>query len=126
MRRGGWRRQFLRPHAEHCWLAAPVLHADETPGRAAGSLSYVHVACTEYLTLMQSAAVAATIDAGGVLPAFTGVLVRDGYAGYEHLKAVHAWCGAHLLRDLRSISDADPEGQLWALAMATTLLVLQG
>src|SRR3977135_3151584 len=29
--------------------------------------------------------------------------------------------GSHLLRDLRSISDADPDGQLWATAMATTL-----
>jgi transposase len=56
-----------------------------------------------------------------VLPAFTGVLVRDGYAGYAHLNAAHAWCAAHLLRDLRSISDADPDGQLWAAAMATTL-----
>ncbi|TNC23767.1 transposase [Amycolatopsis alkalitolerans] len=28
---------------------------------------------------------------------------------------------AHLLRDLRSISDADPDGQVWATAMATTL-----
>jgi transposase len=64
---------------------------------------------------------AATIDAGGVLAEFTGVLVRDGYVGYEHLHAVHAWCAAHLLRDLRSISDADPDGQLWAQAMATTL-----
>ena len=27
-----------------------------------------------------------------------------------------------MLRDLRSISDADPDGQLWALAMADTLL----
>jgi len=27
-----------------------------------------------------------------------------------------------LLRDLRSISDADPDGQLWALAMADTLI----
>lgn len=26
---------------------APVLHADETPGRASGGPSYVHVACTE-------------------------------------------------------------------------------
>jgi transposase len=102
---------------------APVLHADETPGRAAGTLSYVHVACTEYLTLMHVGDRSAkTIDAGGVLAAFTGVLVRDGYTGYEHLTAVHAWCGAHLLRDLRSISDADPDGQLWAQAMATTLL----
>jgi hypothetical protein len=28
-----------------------VLHADERTGRAAGALSYVHVTCTQYLTL---------------------------------------------------------------------------
>jgi transposase len=110
-------------HMRTLLASAPLLHADETPGRAAGALSYVHVACTEYLTLMHVGdRSAATIDAGGVLAAFTGALVRDGYAGYAHLTAVHAWCGAHLLRDLRSISDADPDGQLWATAMATTLL----
>jgi transposase len=110
-------------HMQKLLAGAPLLHADETPGRAAGSLSYVHVACTEYLTLMHVGDRSAkTIDAGGVLGGFTGVLVRDGYAGYEHLQAVHAWCGAHLLRDLRSISDADPDGQVWAVAMATTLL----
>jgi transposase len=111
-------------HMKTLLASAPVLHADETTARAAGALSYVHVACTEYLTLMHvGGRTMADIDAGGVLPQFTGVLVRDGYAGYEHLtSAVHAWCGAHLLRDLRSISDADPDGQLWALAMATTLI----
>jgi transposase len=110
-------------HMRELLATSPVLHVDETPGRAAGSLAYVHVACTEYLTLLHVGDRSAdTIDAGGVLPGFTGVLVRDGYAGYEHLKAVHAWCGAHLLRDLRSISDADTDGQLWASAMATTLL----
>ncbi|MEC3982855.1 IS66 family transposase [Amycolatopsis sp. H20-H5] len=112
------------PHVRDLLIGAPVLHADETTGRAAGALSYVHVACTEYLTLLHvGGRTKGDIDAGGVLPAFTGVLVRDGYAGYEHLTgAVHAWCGAHLLRDLRSISDADPVGQLWASAMADTLL----
>jgi len=115
-------RTFLG-HMRGLLVSAPVLHVDETPGRAAGALCYVHVACTEYLTLMHVGdRSAATIDAGGVLPEFAGVLVRDGYAGYAHLTAVHAWCGAHLLRDLRSISDADPDGQLWATAMATTLL----
>jgi transposase len=110
-------------HMQKLLAGAPLLHADETPGRAAGSLAYVHVACTEYLTLMHVGDRSAkTIDAGGVLGEFTGVLVRDGYAGYQHLQAVHAWCGAHLLRDLRSISDADPDGQLWATAMANTLL----
>jgi transposase len=104
-------------------VSAPVLHADETTGRAAGALSYVHVACTEYLTLMHVGGRSAkAIDAGKVLPGFTGVLVRDGYAGYAHLPAIHAWCGAHLLRDLRSINDADPDGQVWAAAMADVLL----
>ncbi|MGQ0841425.1 IS66 family transposase [Actinokineospora sp.] len=111
-------------HMQALLATAPVVHADETTGRVAGKLSYVHVACTEYLTLMHvGGRTKGDIDAGGVLPEFTGVLVRDGYPGYEHLtQAMHAWCGAHLLRDLRSISDADPDGQLWALAMADTLI----
>jgi hypothetical protein len=112
----------FQAHMQTLLASAPVLHADETSGRVAGALASVHVACTEYLTLMHVGdRSAATIDAGGVLPSFTGVLVRDGYTGYAHLPAIHAWCAAHLLRDLRSISDADPDGQLWATAMATTL-----
>jgi len=111
------------PHLRALLATAPVLHADETTGRAAAGLAYVHVACTEYLTLMHVGGRSAEdIDAGGVLPAFTGVLVRDGYAGYAHLPAVHAWCAAHLLRDLRSVADADPDRQLWATAMADTLI----
>jgi transposase len=114
--------EFL-PHLQALLPTAPVVHADETTGRAAGTLAYVHVACTEYLTLMHVGGRGnADIDAGGVLPEFTGTLVRDGYAGYAHLPAVHAWCAAHLLRDLRALSDADPAGQLWAQAMADTLL----
>lgn len=111
------------PHMQSLLRTAPVLHADETTGRAAGALAYVHVACTEYLTLMHvGGRTTGDIDAGGVLAEFTGTLVRDGYSGYTHLPAIHAWCAAHLLRDLRALSDADPHGQLWALAMATTLL----
>jgi transposase len=103
---------------------APVVHADETFARAAGSTAYVHVACTDHLTLMHTGNRSAdAIDAGGVLTELSGVLVRDGYAGYSHLRNVlHAWCGAHLVRDLRGIHEADPAGQLWAKAMGDTLL----
>lgn len=60
-------------HMQALLAAAPVLHADETTGRAAGGLSYVHVACTEYLTLMHVGGRAKEdIDAGGVLPEFSG------------------------------------------------------
>lgn len=36
-------------------------------------------------------------------------------------QVLHAWCGAHLLRDLRWIHQADPAGQLWAKAMGDLL-----
>jgi transposase len=103
---------------------APVVHADETFTRTAARTVFLHVAATAHLTLMHIGDRSAnTIDAGEVLPHLTGVLVRDGYAGYTHLDHVlHAWCGAHLLRDLRGIHEADPAGQLWARAMADTLL----
>jgi transposase len=103
---------------------AGVLYADETPGRAAGGLAYVHVACTGFLTHLHTGGRSATdIDAGGVLPGFAGTIMRDGYAGYAHLvDALHAWCGAHSLRDLRAVWEADPVGQAWAGAMADLLV----
>src|SRR4249920_1992108 len=119
--------RFL-PHVRALIAAAPVAHADETTARAAGSLTYLHVACTAHLTAMHVGdRTTETIDAGGIWPAFTGVLVRDGYAGYDHLdQAVHAWCGIHLVRDLRAIHDGDPAGQSWAEAMVNTLLLANG
>jgi transposase len=101
-----------------------VLCADETPARAAGHLEYVHVACTGYLTAMHTGGRSATdIDAGGVLDGYAGTIVRDGYAGYDHLtSALHAWCAAHNLRDLKDLYDFDPEGQLWARSMADLLI----
>ena len=103
---------------------APAVHADETPARAAGGLRYVHLACTPYLALMHTGdRSAAAIDAGGVLPGYRGVLVRDGYHGYWHLAgAAHAWCAAHLLRDLKGVHDAEPRAQEWAAKMACLLL----
>ena len=63
------------------------------------------------------------IDAGGVLPGYAGTIVRDGYKGYEHLTdALHAWCGAHGLRDLAGLYRFDPDGQVWARAMADALI----
>jgi transposase len=101
-----------------------VLYADETPARAAGKLHYVHVACTEFLTAMHTGdRTKEAIDAGGILPGYTGTIVRDGYKGYQHLTdALHAWCGAHGLRDLAGLYRFDPEGQLWARSMADLLI----
>jgi transposase len=65
---------------------------------------------------------AEAIDAGGVLPGYQGIIVRDGYAGYGHLAgALHAWCAAHLLRDLKGLYDFEPGQQDWASQMAALL-----
>jgi len=111
------------PRVRELLRGVGVLHADETPGRADGALEYVHVAATDYLTVMHTGGRSrADIDAGDVLGSYAGTIVRDGYAGYTHLvEAHHAWCGAHLLRDLRAVAVADPDGQLWAQAMAGVL-----
>jgi transposase len=104
---------------------AAAVHADETPARAAGGLAYVHLACTRFLTLMHTGNRSApAIDAGGVLPGYGGIIVRDGYhAGYGHLTdALHAWCGAHLLRDLKDLYDFEPQKQDWAEKMAALLV----
>lgn len=89
---------------------APAVHADGTPARADGGTAYVHAACTAYLTHLHTGdRSAAAIDAGGVRPGYTGVIVRDGYAGYGHLAgALHAWCAAHLLRDSRACTISNP------------------
>jgi transposase len=104
--------------------AAPAVHADETPARAAGGARYVHLACTAYLTLMHTGDRSGpAIDAGGVLPGYTGIIVRDGYGGYAHLTdALHAWCGAHLLRDLKDLYDFEAGEQDWAQGMAALLI----
>jgi transposase len=111
------------PHVRNLLRRVGVVHVDETPGRAAGGLRYIHIACTEHLTALHTGGRGkADIDAGGVLPGYAGTIVRDGYIGYQHLvDAHHAWCGAHLLRELRGIHRADPDGQAWAQAIATTL-----
>ena len=88
----------------------------------------MHLACTRYLTCMHTGDRSAeAIDAGGVLPGYHGIIVRDGYADYGHLTdALHAWCAVHLLRDLKGLYDFEPGKQDWASAMAALLVQARG
>src|SRR5260370_36152820 len=99
---------------------APAVHVDETPARAAGGTRYVHLACTRYLTHLHTGDRSAeAIDAGGGLPGYTGIIVRDGYKGYEHLTdALHAWCAFHILRYLKALYDFERARLSWAQDMA--------
>jgi transposase len=59
------------------------------------------------------------MDAAGVLPAFGGVAVHDGWSPYWHYQAVHALCGAHLLRELAAVGEQPRQG--WAAGVAELL-----
>jgi hypothetical protein len=72
------------------WVRRPLhraglLHVDETTAHVEGGLTYLHVACNDDYTVMHTGGRSNDdIDAGGVLVDYTGIIVRDGYAGYQH------------------------------------------
>jgi transposase len=101
--------------------AAPVAHFDETGARVAGRLHWVHSASTGSLTwqTVHPKRGRAAIDAAGVLPAFGGVAVHDDWSPYWYYQAVHALCGAHLLRELEAVGDEPRQG--WAAGVAELL-----
>ena len=103
--------------------AAEVAHFDETGGRVAAKLRWIHVACTDRLTLYHLASGRGkdSIDAGGVLPGFTGVAVHDGLTSYRRYDGLtHGLCAAHHLRELAGIAEAT--GQDWPTALADLLV----
>lgn len=75
---------------------AGLLRVAETPDRGDGSPAWAHAAGDQsYPARCTGGRTVGGLDAGEVLPDVTGVLVRDGYAGYTHLAAAqHTWCGA--------------------------------
>ncbi len=105
--------------------AAPVAHFDETGGRVAGRLHWIHVACTDSWTLfhLDTKRGRVAMDAAGILPTFTGVAVHDGLVVYrQYGQALHGLCNAHHLRELAGI--AELTGQGWPTALAELLVEL--
>lgn len=101
---------------------AEVAHFDETGGRIDGRLGWIDSASTETLTLLTAHRKRGleAMSGAGVLDAFRGVAVHDGWAPYRNFTdAVHALCGAHHLRELIC---AEEQGQVWALGMGCLLL----
>jgi transposase len=92
---------------------SPVLHVDETSVNIAGAKWWLHVACTQKLTAyhLHPSRGRIAVDEFAVLPGYTGTVVHDAYAVYDGAKyatARHAWCGAHIAREIVAAGDADP------------------
>ncbi len=98
-----------------------VLHCDETGLRVEGALQWFHSASSQAATLYQAHPKrgGAAIEENGLIPRFRGVLVHDCWGPYFRYGAIHALCGAHLLRELEGV--CENEGHSWAHEMACLL-----
>ncbi|MDO8812452.1 MAG: IS66 family transposase [Gallionella sp.] len=100
----------------------PVAHADETGMRVAGSLRWLHVLSTATLTWIGAHVNRGrkAFDAFGILPAFTGTLIHDGWKPYRDLRCTHGLCNAHHLRELAYVFEE--MGQVWAQCLIDLLV----
>jgi transposase len=101
---------------------ADVVHFDETGGRAAGRLHWVHSASTSLLTLIDCHQKRGRVamDDLGVIGAMTGVAIHDGWRPYRHYDVDHALCNAHHLRELKAVGIGWDQG--WANELASLLV----
>lgn len=110
--------------------AAEVAGFDETGLRVEGKLQWVHAARTDAFTLYTCHAKRGRegMDAAGVLPGFTGIMVRDAWAPYDGYDTAGGsqLCCAHVLRELQAVIDVAPAGRwCWAEQAGTALRALQ-
>lgn len=103
-----------------------VAHFDETGIRINGKLKWVHVASNADYTYLYLGPQRGEkgMNAGKVLPVFDGVAVHDCWAPYWHYDTEHAVCCAHLLRELKGVTENHPE-QTWASSFSELLLKMK-
>jgi len=103
-------------------LQAPALHADETSVRVDKRNYWVHVYSAGDITLkfVHPKRGTQAIEAIGIIPRYGGVIVHDCWASYlSYTHCGHGLCGAHLLRELTFIHEAN--GYAWAANMKRLL-----
>jgi len=99
-------------------LHSPVVYFDETGMRVENKTQWLHTASTPEVTLqhIHQKRGKEAMDAGEILPSFSGIAMHDGWKSYDaYTDCRHVLCNAHLLRDLQGIIDST--GQKWAQQM---------
>jgi transposase len=103
-------------------LIQPAMHVDETSIRVEKHNHWIHVCSAGDITLkfVHEKRGLEAMTAIGIIPRYGGVIVHDcwaSYLSYEHCR--HGLCGAHLLRELTFIVEAN--GYAWAKNMKRLL-----
>ena len=104
--------------AREALAQAPVLHVDETGMRVAGKLHWFHTRCSPRLTSLfrhERRGGAAADD----LATYDGTLSCDFWSTYVKLSCKHAYCGAHILRELTFQAEVKKQG--WARGLIDLL-----
>ncbi len=98
-------------------LASPVIHCDETGMKVNGLRHWLHVVSNDKYTcyFAHPKRGSEAMDDMGILPAFKGVAVHDGWKPYNNYNCDHALCNAHLQRELTGIEENYK--QQWAKEM---------
>jgi hypothetical protein len=100
--------------------ASPVVHADETGWRQDGRNGYVWTFSTPRERYFAWGGRGKEMVDAALGDAFTGVLVSDFYAAYDHVRGGKQRCWAHLLRDVHELGErhpADARLRAWADAV---------
>ncbi len=101
---------------ENATKKAPVKGADETGMRIEKKTQWFHVLCTSLLTYYRVHS-----KRGSLLEDIEGIVIHDHWKPYlKLLLALHAFCNAHHIRELKAIHGLDLE--LWADKMRSLLI----
>ena len=94
----------------------PVNNCDETGVRVEGKVYWLHSVCNALFTYLsvQEKRGEAGMRAIGFLSKYTGTIVSDCWGAYWKFPQLsHALCNAHIMRELKGVSENHP-GQTWA------------
>ena len=103
---------------------SPILHADESGVRTAGTLHWLHSASTATLTFygVHAKRGREAIEQFQILPDFAGRLIHDFWKPYLSYDCAHGLCNAHHLRELTCLFEQHE--QPWAKHMFDLLLTM--
>ena len=106
-------------------IASPVICLDETGMRIKGEREWCHVVSTENLTYYapNSHRGSEANEDMGILPAYNGTSMHDGWSSYFKFKCKHALCNVHHLRDLIFIHEE--EKRKWAKDVIDLMITIK-